>query len=1270
MGEVKPKVFLSYARADDEAFVERLHRDLINGGVEVWWDRAAMESRGRTFLQEIRDAIEGVDRVIAVIGPRATSSEYVRYEWEHALLFAKGIVPILRLGTHELLPPELLGENAEGLATVGFSKLHCPDFRAERPYGDALTELVRILREPMPALGACYAPTLPPHLLPRRDYILRLQESVLADINRPTVIKSAGQVVALQGMGGIGKSVLAAAFAHAIATRRAFPDGIIWLSAGPGATNLTRIGNMRQVGEVLGDAPGHYVEEPTAKLHLATLLEGKVCLMVLDDVWSMDQVEAFRDALGPRCRLLLTTRDAGLVTALGARPHEVNTLGDDQALTLLAEWCGIARDSLPPEARTVAEECGNLPLALSLCGALVRDNPDRWANLLHRLRNADLSKIRRQLPNYPYPDVFRAVQVSVEALTPEERTGYLELAVFPENTPIPEAAIATLWRIDTFDAQDRIDLFVGRALLRRPAQSRVLLHQLQTDYARSYCHELPALHAALIDAYRAVTPAGWASGPDDGYFFGHLPQHLAAADQLGEIRALLCDYDWLAAKLRATNIAAALADYDLIPNGRDVALIQQALRLSIPALSRDLSQLPGQLIGRLQGTEGAAVKVLITGAEKGPGQAWLRPRFASLTPPGGPLLQILVGHTGPVEAVTFLPDGRHALSGSNDNTLRLWDLTTSETLSILEGHTGPVTAVAVVSGGRRALSASKDNTLRLWDLVTGATLCTLEGHTDTVAAVALLADGTRALSSSYDDTLRLWDLATGETLRTLTGHTGSVNAVALLADGRRALSGSDDNTLRLWDLATGETLRTLTGHTDAVTAVAVLADGTRALSHSWDNTLRLWDLATGETLRILEKHLIEAAAVAVLADGRHALAGSWDDTLRLWDLATGETLRTLTGHTGSVNAVALLADDRRALSGSSDCTLRLWDLTSDEALHTLQGHTDRVSAVALLADGSRALSGSWDNTLRLWDLATGESLCTFEGHTRSVNAVAVSADGRRALSGSDDSTLRLCDLATGETLRTLEGHVHRVSVVALLADGSRALSGSWDNTLRLWDLATGETLCTLEGHGGSVTAVAVLAGGSRALSGSYDDTLRLWDLATGETLLTLKGHRELISVVVVLPDNGRALSGSWDRTLRLWDLQTGKILRTLEGHADRVYGVTLLADGSRALSGSRDRTLRLWDLKNGETLRTLTGHTDSVTAVAVLADGSRALSGSRDRTLRLWDLVSGESLAEYTADGFINCVAFARGDLILAGSGDGEIHVLEIREPRLSTNAD
>jgi WD40 repeat protein len=667
---------------------------------------------------------------------------------------------------------------------------------------------------------------------------------------------------------------------------------------------------------------------------------------------------------------------------------------------------------LPPTAAKVAESCGYLPLALALAGARVRAGA-QYGDVLSALERG-----RLEFLDHPYGSIFKSLRLSTDALTEFERDRYFELAVFPEDTEVAVEAICTLWRhtgaMDRPASENLLVRLHRRALLTRSEDGkRIAFHDLQHDFLRLNVPSLTSAHAALVDGYHAVTPSGWASGPDDGYFFQHLPQHLAAADRLPELKALLCNYEWLSAKLRATAIPAALADYDLIASDPDLTLVQQALRLSIPALLRDLSQLPGQLLGRLRESDNLAIKALLAGAEKGPGSVWLCPRFASLTPPGGPLRQVLVGHSD------------------------------------------VVTTMAVLTDGRRALSGSADDTLRLWDLDTGESLRTLEGHADMVSAVAALTDGRRALSGSHDKTLRLWDLATGETLRILEGHTSGVNAVAVLADGRRALSGSIDNTLRLWDLDAGETLCILKGHTAPVTEVTAVGDGSRGLSGSADSTLRLWDLTTGETLRTLEGHTDEVTAIAVLDDGHSALSGSIDGTLRLWDLDSGETRRTFEEHTGTVAAVGVLADGHRALTGSGDGTLRLWDLDTGETLRSPEVHTKSVLAAAVLADGSRALSGSADGTLRLWDLFTGESPRTFEGHMKAVSAVAVLADGRRALSGSGDGTLRLWDLDTGETLRTIDGLTDWVIAVAVLAGGRRALSASLDETLRLWDLETG-----------------------------------------------------------------------------------------------------------------------------------------------------------------------------------------------------------------------
>jgi hypothetical protein len=135
----QPRLFLSYARADDEPFVKRLYHDLSKHGFEVWWDRESMPSRALTFLHEIRDAIDGADRLLLIVGPGAFQSDYVRAEWDYALSICKVVVPLLRKGDYSILPPEL-------------GKLHTIDCRNDgflnRTYAAKCAELLRILNMP------------------------------------------------------------------------------------------------------------------------------------------------------------------------------------------------------------------------------------------------------------------------------------------------------------------------------------------------------------------------------------------------------------------------------------------------------------------------------------------------------------------------------------------------------------------------------------------------------------------------------------------------------------------------------------------------------------------------------------------------------------------------------------------------------------------------------------------------------------------------------------------------------------------------------------------------------------------------------------------------------------------------------------------------------------------------------------------------------------------------------------------------------------------
>ena len=233
--------------------------------------------------------------------------------------------------------------------------------------------------------------------------------------------------------------------------------------------------------------------------------------------------------------------------------------------------------------------------------------------------------------------------------------------------------------------------------------------------------------------------------------------------------------------------------------------------------------------------------------------------------------------------VAFSPDGTSLAFGAG-NEIQVRDMATRQNTATLSGHLESVTSVVFSPDGTTLASGSDDATVKLWDLVSGTIARTFFGHTRWVHSVAFSPDGKTLASGSDDTTVKLWEAGTGENTATLEGHTYGVITLAFSPDGKTLASGSSDATVRLWNVASGTNIGTLEGHTRWVGSVAFSPDGKTLASGSGDRMVRLWDSAAGRDIGILSGHSKWVNSVAFSSDGLNLASASQDGTVLLWDM--------------------------------------------------------------------------------------------------------------------------------------------------------------------------------------------------------------------------------------------------------------------------------------------------------------------------------------------------------------------------------------------------
>jgi WD40 repeat protein len=580
-------------------------------------------------------------------------------------------------------------------------------------------------------------------------------------------------------------------------------------------------------------------------------------------------------------------------------------------------------------------------------------------------------------------------------------------------------------------------------------------------------------------------------------------------------------------------------------------------------------------------------------------------------------------HTQPVECVAISPDGKLLASCGDDETIRIWDLSTRTNVNTLGGHRGAVNAVAFSHNGTLLASGGADKSVKLWDVGSWAVVGDLTNHEGAVTTLAFSLDGKLLAVGTEGAGAKVWNVSTREIMLQTEGKEGAARLVAISADGKLLATGGNNWSVTLWALSTMKAVANLYDQPGFTWGMAFSPDS-RILATTKSDCVLLWDVSERRLLGNLRGHEGEVHPVVFSPDGKTLASGSEDTTVRIWDLATHQQIRNLKGHSGLVTALAFCFDGSRLLSSSADHTLRLWDLSTNNEPDTLRGHIDGVNAVAFSHDDKLVASAGIDCTVKLWDVSSGTNLATFTGHTSAVTAVTFCADGDMLCSCSLDQTIRFWNLRKRQQVASLRCPTPLASL-ALSPDGRTLVSGSgwWDDlntpsNIRFWDTHSRRLVASLSGATGMVRVLAFSPDARILAVGRVGDTLlELLDVISQQVVF---GSTNLGEVFAFSPE-GRTMAVP-DTTdpdrIALLDLRTLQAFARFETQSTARRWIAMSPDGKTLAVSYANASIKLCNVATGRIVATLRGHDGFCPHVAFSHDGQTLASAGNDKTVRLW----------------------------------------------------
>ena len=334
-------------------------------------------------------------------------------------------------------------------------------------------------------------PKYVPRMAPPVSQFLTGRESVIQEFIAKLGLErkdlNSLRTIALRGMGGIGKTTLAAAMAHHLDLKQSLPDGTLWVSLGPQPDLMSLLGEW---GEQFDEDLSGFSSPAARSRKLSSILDDKAAFLVVDDVWRTDDARLFLVG-GHKCRALITTRNAEVARAIAVpNVYQVETLAEEDSLELLKKVAPEAVTSDENGTRQLSSWLGGLPLGLTIAGRLLAEAWDSGIPVQDIF--TELQEKKKRLGMSSESQSLDAVFATSYAWLSEEvhKRAFRLLGIFggKPNTFSLNAA-AKVCEIELQVMRKIMVVLVNRALVEVVGPERYVLHALTADFAFSLMNE-------------------------------------------------------------------------------------------------------------------------------------------------------------------------------------------------------------------------------------------------------------------------------------------------------------------------------------------------------------------------------------------------------------------------------------------------------------------------------------------------------------------------------------------------------------------------------------------------------------------------------------------------------------------------------------------------------------------------------------------------------------------------------------------------------------